>query len=103
MSISAMKQALEVLEAQHNWAVANTGAFTKQSLNAITILRQAIAEVEKQEPVVGTKTWFEDGKMVTQHLYASDISQERVDETEKGGHEQCLHQKVHEISMREPA
>jgi hypothetical protein len=50
-------------------------------------LRQAIAELEKQEPVVGTKTWFEDGKMVTQHLYASDISQERVDETAKHGHE----------------
>jgi hypothetical protein len=25
------------------------------------------------EPVVGTKTWFEDGKVVTQNLYASDI------------------------------
>jgi len=43
-------------------------------------------QAEKQEPVVGTKTWFEDGKMVTQHLYASDISQERVDETAKCGH-----------------
>jgi len=44
-------------------------------------------EAMKQEPVVGTKTWFEDGKMVTQHLYASDISQERVDETAKDRHE----------------
>jgi hypothetical protein len=25
------------------------------------------------EPVVGTKTWFEDGKLVTQHLTAKDI------------------------------
>lgn len=25
------------------------------------------------EPVVGTKTWFEDDKVVTQNLYASDI------------------------------
>jgi len=44
-------------------------------------------QAEKQEPVVGTKTWFEDGKMVTQHLYASDISKERVDETAKREHE----------------
>jgi hypothetical protein len=51
------------------------------------ILRQAIAEAEKQQPVVGTKTWFEDGKMVTQHLYASDIPQECVDETAKDRHE----------------
>ena len=54
------------------------------------------------EPVIGTKTWFEDGKVVTQHLHPSDIykdprntapvhaidiSQERVDETAKCGHE----------------
>jgi hypothetical protein len=26
-----------------------------------------------QEPVIGTKTWFEDGKIVTQNLYHSDI------------------------------
>jgi hypothetical protein len=29
-----------------------------------------------QEPVVGTKTWFEDGKVVTQHLTAKDIYKE---------------------------
>jgi len=87
-------------------------------------LRQAIEQAEKQEPVIGTKTWFEDGKVVTQHLHpsdiytrpvvhavrctypqcqatngcvgacsktapvhASDISQERVDETAKREHE----------------
>ena len=27
----------------------------------------------EQEPVIGTKTWFEDGKVVTQHLHPSDI------------------------------
>jgi hypothetical protein len=26
-----------------------------------------------REPVIGTKTWFEDGKIVTQNLYHSDI------------------------------
>jgi uncharacterized Fe-S center protein len=36
-------------------------------------LRQAIEQAEKQEPVIGTKTWFEDGKVVTQHLHPSDI------------------------------
>jgi hypothetical protein len=34
--------------------------------------REALAQPE-QEPVVGTKTWFEDGKVVTQHLTASEI------------------------------
>lgn len=28
---------------------------------------------EQGEPVVGTKTWFEDGKVVTQNLYYSDV------------------------------
>jgi hypothetical protein len=27
----------------------------------------------EQEPVVGTKTWFEDGKVITQYLHPSDI------------------------------
>ena len=27
----------------------------------------------KHEPVIGTKTWLEDGKVVTQHLTAKDI------------------------------
>jgi hypothetical protein len=85
MSLSAMKQALEALERGRSQII---GALVQQDQDeAITALRQAIAEAEKQEPVVGTKTWFEDGKMVTQHLYASDISQERVDETAKHGHE----------------
>ena len=41
----------------------------------IMLLSQA-AEVlaqPEQEPVVGTKTWFEDGKVITQYLHPSDI------------------------------
>jgi hypothetical protein len=65
---------------------------TYKTHNAASALRQAIEQAEKQEPVIGTKTWFEDGKVVTQHLhpsdiYASDISQERGDETAKDKHE----------------
>lgn len=30
----------------------------------------------EQEPVIWTKTWFEDGKVVTQHLTAKDIYKE---------------------------
>lgn len=65
-TLSALKQALEALEA-------NVGSYHPLRRNAITSLRQAIAEAEKQEPVIGTKTWFEDGKVVTQHLHPSDI------------------------------
>jgi hypothetical protein len=39
---------------------------------AITAIKEALAQ-PKQEPVVGTKTWFEDGKVVTQNLYHSDV------------------------------
>ena len=82
MSVSAMKQALEALEEVQRYD--KTSEWFEKKVSA---LRQAIEQAEKQEPVVGTKTWFEDGKMVTQHLYASDISQERVDETAKRKHE----------------
>ena len=33
-----------------------------------------------QEPVAGTKTWFEDGKVVTQYLTAKDIYKEPAQE-----------------------
>ena len=46
MSIEAMKQALEALEKSVDNFMANT-----QHQQAITTLRQAIAEAEKQEPV----------------------------------------------------
>jgi hypothetical protein len=83
MSIEAMKQALDALEEYGTHYARHEDDYIK----AITALRQAIEQAEKQEPVIGTKTWFEDGKMVTQHLYASDISAERVDETAKRKHE----------------
>lgn len=73
MSIEAMKQALRALEKQHNWMVANGGTFAESSKKAIFALEKAIEQAEKQEPVIGTKTWFEDGKVVTQHLHPSDI------------------------------
>ena len=105
MSIEAMKQALEALEYPLNTSNEGFDVNMAELLahRAITSLRQAIAEAEKQvtytgngtvgreadvnptgfffqmpkaekqEPVVGTKTWFEDGKVVTQNLYASDI------------------------------
>jgi len=38
---------------------------------AITTIQAALEA--KNEPVVGTKTWFEDGKVVTQNLYYSDV------------------------------
>jgi len=97
MSISAMKCALQSLE-----SVEKVKGWNKDSVigrhctQSAHFLRQAIAEAEKQEPVVGTKTWFKDGKMVTQHLYASDISQERVDETDKDRHERAMQKMVDE-------
>jgi hypothetical protein len=33
----------------------------------------AAQPAQEQGPVLGTKTWFEDGKIVTQNLYHSDI------------------------------
>jgi hypothetical protein len=72
---------------------------------AITALRQAIAEAEKQEPVLffiqykhrheilwSKPKWVQDGVLEIKPfyaapVYASDISQERVDETAKHEHE----------------
>jgi hypothetical protein len=42
-----------------------------QCRDAITAIKAALEA--KDEPVVGTKTWFEDGKVVTQNLYYSDV------------------------------
>jgi hypothetical protein len=47
MSISAMNQALEALESKY---IVNCGAWRLQQDEAITALRQALAEAEKQEP-----------------------------------------------------
>jgi hypothetical protein len=68
MSISAMKEALEALEDAEELLSAE-GYSTAFQKEAITALRQAIAEAEKQP------------------VHASDISQEHVDETAKGKHD----------------
>jgi hypothetical protein len=112
VSISAMKQALEALENSHAYLPVKTGV-EREVDQAITALRQAIAEAEKQEP---DKT--EQGRIKsaifgnnievmmdsdlsflkalettlktydhTTPVHASDISQERVDETAKRKHE----------------
>ena len=64
----AAEMALEALEG----ALSDDQPYIEKSKKAAEALRQALAQPE-QEPVVGTKTWFEDGKVVTQNLYASDI------------------------------
>jgi hypothetical protein len=61
MSISAMKQALEALERGRSQII---GALVQQDQDeAITALRQAIAEAEKQEPVA----WREVAGKTTQY------------------------------------
>ena len=47
MSIEAMKQALEALDSKY---IVNCGAWVVQRTNAMTALRQAIEQAEKQEP-----------------------------------------------------
>ncbi len=138
MSISAMKQALEALEGL--WDDGFGGVPESMHKDAITALRQAIAEAEKQEPVAIGEEWKpcvklpiivhvreqrkgethvstregitpvkEDDLIMrgvageeypigrelfnrtytfdTAPVHASDISQERVDETAKREHE----------------
>jgi hypothetical protein len=80
MSISAMKQALEALEYYRS---AEDYQPTPAS-EAITALRQAIAEAEKQEPVLDSSYPDGDGYW---NVHASDISQECADETAKYRHE----------------
>jgi hypothetical protein len=104
MSIEAMKQALEALERGRSQII---GALVQRDQDeAITALRQAIAEAEKQEPMA----WFiqyeyrheflwreptayeknsalEVKPLYTSPVHAIDISQERVDETAKREHE----------------
>ena len=60
MSIEAMKQALEALDEVTGWTWAGPMRVMDEVEDAITSLRQAIAEAEKQEPMA---VWqlFEDG------------------------------------------
>jgi aspartyl-tRNA synthetase len=82
MSVSAMKQALEALEGNCTNPVADPEQAKKED-EAITALRQAIEEAEKQEPDDDIyDVWVEQ-----KPVHASDTSQERVDETAKRKHE----------------
>jgi hypothetical protein len=100
-----MKQALETLERLDIWLGLRYGNERVPSeKEVIRTLRQAIAEAEKQEPVA-IVSGYTNGECVvtpinpavvfsvgtafsyTAPVHASDISQERVDETAKGGHE----------------
>jgi hypothetical protein len=72
--IEAMKQALEALEYADE--MIDTACVPK----AITNLRIAIEQAEKIEPVIGTKTWYEDGKVITQNLYPSDVYKQEKQE-----------------------
>jgi hypothetical protein len=94
MSIEVMKQALEALETLNS-------RDSYKTHNAATALRQAIAEAEKQEPVAFRNTetgefctggflrdkWAKWQALYAAPVHASDISQERVDETAKDRHE----------------
>jgi hypothetical protein len=85
MSISAMKQALEALESWQKTCL-DCGRGSEElgrATQPITALRQAIAEAEKQEPVA----FYGDQPLYAKRVHASDISQERVDETAKRKHE----------------
>jgi len=91
MSISAMKYALDVLDNYVEDPRCETHRAT-----AVHFLEQAIAEAEKQEPLVwmnkyGHVASFKNDEytapLYTAPVHASDISQERVDETAKCEHE----------------
>jgi hypothetical protein len=109
MSIKAMKQSLDVLELMVTDISWYGDSPTKKScIKAAKSLRQAIAEAEKQEPVAWMYEWggnkhltFVDQRFIekahphfnkstplyTAPVHASNISQERVDETAKDKHE----------------
>jgi hypothetical protein len=101
VSISAMKYALQALENSHAYLPVKTGV-EREVDQAAHFLRQAIAEAEKQEPVawIRNKAMWCTGELLLQSIgaeieiplytapvHASDISQERVDETAKRKHE----------------
>jgi hypothetical protein len=79
MSIDAMKQALDYIKATNK---SSSFWLTPASeLNkTVTALRLAIEQAEKQEPVIGTKTWYEDGQVITQNLYPSDVYKQEKQE-----------------------
>ena len=68
MTQEALKLALEYIQAVPDDRY-NAEHINRDAL--ITAIKEALAQT--QEPVAGTKTWLEDGKVITQHLTASDI------------------------------
>ena len=74
MEREALKLALDALEHLiENKSLHYT--YRDKAEQAITAIKEALAQ-PAQEPVVGTKTWFEDGKVVTQYLTAKDLYKE---------------------------
>jgi hypothetical protein len=68
MSIEAMKQAIEALETTSSYATA--GWVEKAHREAITSLRQAIADFEKQEPVA----WMDKSGITHKHKHFEDMT-----------------------------
>ncbi len=66
-AITAIKEAL----AQP--APSQYGSPELQAMIVARAIEKDRAAQPAREPVIGTKTWFEDGKIVTQNLYHSDI------------------------------
>jgi hypothetical protein len=110
MSISAMKcalQSLESVEKVKGWNKDSViGRHCSQSAH---FLRQAIEQAEKQEPIGEIVQAFEDlvavsipvmppvgTKLYTAPVHAVDMSQERVDETDKDRHEWAMQKMVDE-------
>jgi hypothetical protein len=111
MSISAMKQALEALDCINSplqvWEI-------NKLAGAMNALRQAIEQAEKQEPVAwmthtnammplfhktrkSALNWeTQPIPLYTAPVHASDISQERADETAKDRHERAMQKMVDE-------
>jgi hypothetical protein len=80
MTQEALKLALEKI-ATVNAMDYEYQAWAREALreNAMREVQRLGQEIE-QEPVVGTKTWFEDGEVVTQNLTASEIYKEPDEE-----------------------
>jgi len=107
MSIEAMKQALEALGCIESplqvWEI-------NKLAGAMNALRQAIEQAEKQEPVafrnINTgefctggflrKDWAKWQPLYAAPVHAVDMSQERVDETDKDRHEWAMQKMVDE-------
>ena len=68
MTIEAMKQALEALDEVTGWTWAGPMRVMDEVEDAITSLRQAIAEAEKQEPVATIRTWHKFGDQHAEFL-----------------------------------